>query len=77
MFTAEQNEKFRDLVLVTQGYLNEMVEVGNKATDAILTDMDLHDKLTADVQALKVKAEAAHQAATDYRNSVLNGTAEE
>lgn len=76
MFTAEQSAKFHGLVMVTQGLMTELLEVANKATAAILTDMDLHDKLTADVQALKVQADAAAQAAIDYRISVLNGTEE-
>lgn len=76
MFTTEQNAKYRDLVMVTQGYMNELIEVATQATEAILTDMDLHDRLTADVQALKVKADAASKAAIDYRNSVMNGTEE-
>lgn len=76
MFTAEQNEKFRSLVMRYQSHLNEMIEVAKKATDAILTDMELHDKLNVEVNALRVKADAAARAAIDYRNSVLNGTEE-
>lgn len=76
MFTAEQVTKLQSLVAEVQLRLEELVEVGLRAKEAILTDMDLHDKLTAEGAVLFERVKQAQQAVADYRNSVVTGTEE-